>query len=145
MTNVRRFLGDKQQIHLGAAQLHCPNRDVLKDELPFDYLTPSWHIEDGTDNFTVGVSGRWAERYHHLTIYTHYLDAPPEPTETYPPDCRTLGTLQISSSEPLPPEALEVCGTPERWMVHHNDKWVPLSASYVAFLMGINQKRPSAS
>jgi hypothetical protein len=32
--------------------------DVLKNELPFDYLTPSWHIEDGTDNFTVGVSGR---------------------------------------------------------------------------------------
>jgi hypothetical protein len=30
-------------------------------------------------------------------------------------------------------------------MVHHNDKWVPLSASYVAFLMGINQERPSAS
>jgi hypothetical protein len=27
-------------------------------------------------------------------------------------------------------------------MVHHNGQWVPLSASYLAFLMGINQKRP---
>lgn len=119
--------------------------DVLKNELPFDYLTPNWHIEDGTDYFTVGVSGRWGKRYHHLTIDTHYLDAPPEPNEMYPPDCCALGTLQISSSEPLPPEALEVCGTPERWMVHHNEKWLPLSASYLAFLMGINQDRVSPS
>jgi hypothetical protein len=117
--------------------------DVLKNELPFDYLTPSWHIEDGTDDFTVGVSGRWGERYHHLNIYTHYLDATPEPKEIYPPDCCALGTLQISSSEPLPPDALEVCGTPERWMVHHNGKWVPLSASYVAFLMGLNRSQAS--
>ncbi|MFY9527526.1 MAG: hypothetical protein WAR24_01320, partial [Candidatus Acidiferrales bacterium] len=49
--------------------------DVLKNELPFDYLTPSWHIEDATDNFTVGVSGRWGERYHSLMIYTHYLES----------------------------------------------------------------------
>ena len=28
--------------------------DVLKAELPFDYLTPSWHIEDGIDNLTWG-------------------------------------------------------------------------------------------
>jgi hypothetical protein len=119
--------------------------DVLKNELPFDYLTPSWHIEDATDNFTVGVSGRWGERYHSLMIYTHYLDEPPEPKEMYPPDCCAVGTLQISTSEPLPPEGLEVYGTPERWMVHHNDKWVPLSASYVAFLTGKNQTSPSAS
>ena len=119
--------------------------DALKSELPFDYLTPSWHIEDGTDNFTVGVLGRWGKRYHSLSIYTHYLDAPPEPKEMYPPDCCAVGTLQISSTEPVPREALEVCGTPERWMVHHNGKWVPLSASYVAFLMGINQKPPSTS
>jgi len=26
---------------------------VLKKELPFDYLTPQWHVEDGTDNFMV--------------------------------------------------------------------------------------------
>jgi len=119
--------------------------DVLKNELPFDYLTPSWHIEDGSEDFTVGISARRGEKHHLLTIYTHYLDAPPEPKEMYPPDCCALGTLQISSSEPLRPEALEVCGTPERWMVHHNGKWVPLSASYVAFLMGINQEPPSAS
>ena len=119
--------------------------DVLKKELPFDDLTPNWHIEDGTDNFTVGISGRWGERYYHLTIYTHYLDAPPEPKEMYPPECCALGTLQITSSEPLPHEALEVCGTSERWMVHQNDKWLPLSASYIAFLMGINQERPRAS
>ena len=31
---------------------------VLKKELPFDYLAPSWHIEDGTDNCTVGISRR---------------------------------------------------------------------------------------
>jgi hypothetical protein len=47
--------------------------DVLKNELPFDYLTPSWHIEDGTDNFTVGVSRRWGMRFHDSTIYTHYV------------------------------------------------------------------------
>jgi hypothetical protein len=78
-------------------------------------------------------------------IYTHYLDAPPEPKGMYPPDCCAVGTLQVSASEPVLPEAFEVCGTPERWMVHHNDKWVTLSAPYVAFLMSINQKRPSAS
>ena len=72
--------------------------DVLKKELPFDYLAPNWHIEDGTDSFTVGISGRWGERYYHLTIYTHYLNAPPEPKEVYPPDSCALGTLQISSS-----------------------------------------------
>jgi hypothetical protein len=35
--------------------------------------------------------------------------------------------------------------TPERWMVHHNDQLVPLSAPYVAFLMGINRKLPDAT
>jgi hypothetical protein len=50
-------------------------------------------------------------------IYTHYLDAPPEPKGMYPPDCCAVGTLQVSTSEAVPPEALEVCGTPERWMV----------------------------
>ncbi len=117
--------------------------DVLKKELPFDDLTPNWHIEDGTDNFTVGISGRWGERYDHLTIYTHYLDAPPEPKEMYPPECCAVGTLQISSSEPLQPEALEVCGTPEQWMAHHNHRWVPLTASYIAFLMGVYHPSPS--
>lgn len=114
--------------------------EVLKAELPFDYLTPQWHIEDGTDNFTVGISGRWGDRHHSLTVYTHYLDSPPEPKEMYPPECCAVGTLQISTSEPVPPEALEICGTPKQWLVHHHDKWVPLSASYVAFLMGMNQK-----
>ena len=118
---------------------------VLKKELPFDYLTPQWHIEDGTENFMVGISGRWGDRFHSLTVYTHYLDSPPEPIEMYPPECCAVGTLQISTSEPLPPEALEICGTPERWLVHYHDKWMPLSTSYVAFLMGINQKPPSAS
>ena len=118
--------------------------EVLKKELPFDYLTPQWHIEDGTENFMVGIRGRWGERFHSLTVYTHYLDSPPEPKEMYPPECCAVGTLQISTSEPLPPEALEICGTPERWLVHHHDKWMPLSASYIAFLMGISQKLPSA-
>jgi hypothetical protein len=48
----------------------------------------------------------------------------------------------LFSSDALPREAFGVCGTPERWMVHHNDKWMPLSASYIAFLMGINRKLP---
>jgi hypothetical protein len=36
--------------------IRAPMRDivaignVLKNELPFDYLKPSWHIEGGTDN-----------------------------------------------------------------------------------------------
>ena len=113
--------------------------ETLRTELPFDYLTPSWHIEDGTDDFTVGIRGRWGDNYHLLTIYTHYLDEPPQPKEMYPPDCCATGTLQISSLQPVSPEALEVCGTPEGWMAHHNDKWIPLSASYVAFLLGIGK------
>ena len=40
--------------------------DVLKKELPFDSLTPSWHVEDGTDEFTVGILARWADSYHNL-------------------------------------------------------------------------------
>ena len=94
--------------------------NVLKKELPFDYLTPSWHIEDGTDNCTVWIFARLGEKHHSLVIYTHYVDAPPEPKGMYRPDCC-------------------VVATPKRWRVHHNDKWVPLSASYVAFLMGIKQ------
>ena len=113
--------------------------DTFKAELPFDYLTPTWHMEDATDNLTVGIQGRWGDNYHSLTIYTHYLDEPPQPKDVYPPDCCARGTLQISSSQPVSPELLEVCGTPERWMAHHNDKWIPLSASYVAFLLGRNR------
>jgi len=113
--------------------------NVLKQELP---LTPTWHIEDGSEDFTVGISARWGDCYHSMMIYTHYLDAPPEPKEMYPPDCCAIGTLEISSSDPWPREAFEVCGTPEQWMVHDNDMWVPLSASYVAFLMGTNRKLP---
>jgi hypothetical protein len=118
--------------------------NVLKQELPFDYLTPTWHVEDGSEDFTVGISARWGEKHHSLTIYTHYLDEPPEPKEMYPADCCAVGTLQISS-DLLPREAFEVCGTPEQWMVHDSDKWMPLSASYVAFLMGINRKLPDAT
>jgi hypothetical protein len=114
--------------------------NVPKKELPFDSLTPSWHAEDGADDFTVGILARWGDSYHGMVIQTHYLDEPPEPNEMYPPDCCALGTLEISSSGPLPREAFEVCGTPERRTVHHNGKWVPLSASYVAFLMGISYK-----
>jgi hypothetical protein len=118
--------------------------EVLRKELPYDSLTATWHNEDGTDDFTIGICGRMGETLHFLTIYTHYFDAPPEPKEMYPPNCCAIGTLEISSSEPLPREAFEVCGTPDRWMVHHNDKWVPLSASMFAFLLGINQKLPDA-
>jgi hypothetical protein len=119
--------------------------EVLRKELPYDSLTATWHNEDGTDDFITGICGRMGTTHHFLNIYTQYFDAPPEPKEMYPPNCCAIGTLEISSSAPLPREALEVCGTPERWLVQHNDKWVPLSASYVAFLMGINQNRPSAS
>ena len=52
--------------------------DVLKKELPFDTLTASCHVEDGTDDFTIGILARWADCYHSIMIYTHYLDAPPE-------------------------------------------------------------------
>lgn len=119
--------------------------NVLKNELPYDYLTPSWHIEDGTDNFTIGICARAGENHHFLTIYTHYFDAPPEPKEMYPLDCCAAGTLEISASEPSPREAFEVCGTPERWMVHPNDKWVPLSAYLVAYLLGKIRKLPDAT
>ena len=59
----------------------------------------------------------------------------------YPPDCCAVGTLHIFSPEPLPREVLEICGTPERWSTT-NDKWVPLTASYVAFSDG--DKLPDA-
>ena len=117
---------------------------ALKKELPFDYLTPSWHIGDGTDNCIVGISARWGEKRHSLMIYTHYLDAPPEPKEVYPEGCCAVGALQIFSPEASLRETLEICGTPERWMAHHSGKWVPLSASYVAFLMGISLRLPDA-
>lgn len=118
--------------------------DVLKNELPFDYLAPNWHMEDGTEDFTIGISATLGERRLSLTIYTRAPDEPPEPREMYPPNCCAVGTLQIYSSESLARETLEVCGTPYQWMVHHGDKWMPLSACYVAFLMGINQKLPGS-
>ena len=83
--------------------------------------------------------------HHFLNIYTRYFDDLPEPREIYPPNCCAIGTLDVHSSQPLPRQSFEVYGTPERWMVHQNDKWVPLSASYVAFLLGKNQKPPDAS
>jgi hypothetical protein len=119
--------------------------DALRKELPYDSLTATWHNEDGTDDFTVGICARMGKAHHFLNIYTHYFDEPPEPREIYPANCCARGTLEISSFEPLPREAFEVCGTPERWMVHHNDKWVPLSASYVAFLIGTNRKLPDVT
>jgi hypothetical protein len=114
--------------------------DVLKKELPYDSVTPSWHNDDGTDDFTVGILARWGDSHHSIMISTHYLDEPPEPKEMYPAGCCAIGALQIFSPEALAREALEVCGNSEGWMVHQNGKWVPLSASYVAFLMGINRK-----
>jgi len=79
--------------------------------------------------------------HHFLNISTRFIDAPPGPEEMYPPNCCTIGTLEIFSSEHLSRQAFEVCGTPGRWMVHYDDKWVPFSASYVAFLLGMDQKR----
>ena len=74
-----------------------------------------------------------------------YVIPPPEPKEMYPPNCCAVGTLEISASESLPREAFEVCGTPERWMVHRNDRWVPLSAYLVAYLLGKIRKLPDAT
>ena len=114
--------------------------DGIRKELPFDSLTPSFHVEDGTDDFTIGILARCGDCHYCMTIYTHYLDAPPEPKEVYPESCCAVGALQILSPEASLRESLEVCGTAERWMAHHNGKWVPLSAAYVAFLMGISYK-----
>jgi len=116
----------------------------LEKELPFDYLIPQWHIEDATDNFMLGITGKWGDSLHSLTVHTHYLDSPPEPKEMYPPGCCAVGSLQISVSKPHAADSLEICGTPKQWLVHHHGKWIPLSASYVAFLMGMNQKPPSS-
>jgi len=110
--------------------------EALRKELPYDSVTPSWNNEDGTDKFTIGICGRIGKTHHFLNIYTHYFDAPPEPKEMYPQNCCAIGTLEISSSEPVPRQSFEVCGTSERWMVQLNDKWVPLTASLIAFLMG---------
>jgi hypothetical protein len=74
--------------------------DILRKELPYDYLTPSWNVEDGTDNFTIGICARMGEKHDLLTIYTHYFDAPPEPKKMYPPNCCARGTLEISASGP---------------------------------------------
>jgi len=59
----------------------------LNKELPFDSLTPSWHSEDGTDDFTIGILARSGDGYHSIMIYTHDLDALPEPKEIYPAAC----------------------------------------------------------
>ena len=69
--------------------------DVLKKELPFDTLTPSCHVEDGTDDFTIGISARSGDSHYSIMIYTHSLDAPPEPKEVYPEGCCAVGALQI--------------------------------------------------
>lgn len=114
--------------------------DVLKKELPFDSLAPSWHVEDGTDEVTVGILARWEDRHSCVMIYTHSLDQPPQPQEIFPAESCAVGTLQAFSPDASPREVAEVCGTPDRWMVHHNGRWVPLSASYVAFLMGLSYK-----
>ena len=84
--------------------------DVLKQELPFESLTPSWHVEDGTDDFTIGILARSGDSHYSIMIYTHYLEAPPEPKEVYPEGCCAVGALQIFSAEALPREALEVVG-----------------------------------
>ena len=118
--------------------------DVLKKELPFDTLTASCHVEDGTDDFTIGILARSGDSHYSIMIYTHYLDAPPQPKEVYPEGCCAVGALQSFSPEASLRETLEVCGTPERWMAHHNGKWVMLSAPYVAFLMGISLTLPDA-
>ena len=96
LTNAERFLGDKQRIQSGELIRDIVAiGDVLKRGTPpFDYLTPSWHIEDGTDDCSVGISARWGEKHHSLMIYTHYLDAPPELKWMYPPGCCAVGTLQ---------------------------------------------------
>jgi hypothetical protein len=66
--------------------------DVLRKELPYDSLAGTWHNEDGTDNFTIGIVGRMGEKHHFLSIYTHYFEAPPEPKEINPPNCCAIGT-----------------------------------------------------
>src|ERR1700740_316829 len=76
--------------------------DVLKKELPFDSLTASCHVEDGTDDFTIGILARWGDSHHCITIHTHYLDEPPQPKEIYPAACCAVGTLQVFSQEALP-------------------------------------------
>lgn len=119
--------------------------EVLRKELPYDSLTATWHNEDGTDDFTIGICARMGNEHYFLTIYTRYFDEPPEPKEVYPSNCCAIGTLEIHSLAPSQRESFEVCGTPERWRVHQNDKWVPLSASYVAFVMGKNQRTPDAT
>jgi hypothetical protein len=55
--------------------------DELKKELPFDTLTASCHVKDGSDDFTIGILARCGDSHYCIMIYTHYLDAPPEPKE----------------------------------------------------------------
>ena len=69
--------------------------DVLKKELPFDSLTPSWHVEDGTDEFTVGILARREDSHHCIMIYTHHLDEQPEPKEMYPSACCAVGRFKF--------------------------------------------------
>jgi hypothetical protein len=75
--------------------------NVLKKELPFDYLTPELAYRRWNRHLHRWDFREMGEKHHPLMIYTHYLDAPPEPKEIYPPDCCAVGTLQISSSDPL--------------------------------------------
>jgi len=65
-TDARRIPRDKQPIHLDARADIVAIANVLKKELSFDSLTPSWRAEDGTDDFTVGILARWGDIYHGL-------------------------------------------------------------------------------
>lgn len=139
------FLGLSRKSVWALVQGMAAIGEVLRKELPYDSLTATWHNEEGTDDFTIGICARMGNEPHFLTIYTRYFDAPPEPSEMYPPNCCAVGNLEIHSLAPSPRESFEVCGTPERWLVHLNHKWVPLSSSCVAFLLGKKLKIPDAT
>ncbi len=82
--------------------------DVLKKELLFDSLSPSWHLEDGIDAVTVGILARLSESHHCITIDTRCVDEPREPREMHPAACCPVGTLQVFSAEASPREVQEV-------------------------------------
>lgn len=100
----------------------------LKTALPLD-INYFCHHDEVKDDFTIMILV--GHPRFELRIWVTPLHKAPEPKEVYPPDCVAIGTLQIYSDQPL-----ELCCSGNHWLVHDAGRWVPLSDSYLAYLIG---------
>lgn len=113
--------------------------DGLRSELPLSRIDWGWHAnEDKQDSVTIDMWGTGFEGINGFLIQLRPLNAHPEPSELYPSNCLARGIFRVS-----PSEEIEICASGNDWMVHHQEKWIPFSASYVAFLIGKAQSFPA--